>query len=59
MSTIDQKIEDEEAPEKLGFGRKMYAGKANPSRNENHCHPQDGQIKLSKEKKGCRLVTGW
>lgn len=56
---IDQKIEDEEAPGKLCFGRKKYVGKANLSRKENHCHVQDGQIKLSQEKKGCRLVTGW
>lgn len=47
----DQKKEDEEEPENLCFGRKKYVGKVNLSMNENHCHPQDGQIKLSQERK--------
>lgn len=56
---IDQKTEDEEAPENLYFGRKKYVGKENLSINENHYHLRDGQIKLSQGKKGCSLVTSW
>lgn len=56
---IDQKTEDEEAPEKHYFGRKRYVGKANLSINENHCHLWDGLNKLSQEKEGCSLVTVW
>lgn len=37
--------------QKICFSRKKNVGKANLGRNENHCHPQDDQIKVSQEKK--------
>lgn len=36
---------------KFSFRRKKDVQKANLSRSENHCRPQDGQINLSQDKK--------